>query len=152
MFSHADFSAIDRVCSNLLLLGISRVQSQTTLLCNGLMNFDHHACLRLIFTCWLFELTLNNFLLEVDCIHRSVSNPVNVCFLKGNNVSFSHFYCVRVQVIFFHNSRNGMAKRLVKSMYITTGVSVFYSNVLKSTKKWFSGVRNEILMRSAKWL
>ena len=56
-------------------------------------------------------------------------------FLKGNYVNFGYFYCVRVQVIFIHNSRNGTAKRLVKSMYITTGVSEFYSNVLKSTKK-----------------
>jgi len=72
--------------------------------------------------------------------------------LKGNNVNFGYFYCVRVQVIFFHNIRNGTAKRLVKSMYITTGVSGFYSNVLKSAKKLFSGLRDEILMRSAKCL
>lgn len=52
-------------------------------------------------------------------------------FLKGNNVNFGYFYCVRVQVIFIHNSRNGTAKRLAKSIYITTGVSEFYSNVLK---------------------
>lgn len=71
-----------------LLFGIFEVQSQTSLLRNGLMNFDHHAVLRLIFTWSVFGRPQNNYQrYEISVIQGIIYNP-SIIFLKRYNVIF----------------------------------------------------------------